>query len=79
MAHEFGVRLALIAFATAAMRGLFTGNDFTPTVQAALLIAGLFYVLGVVCGEMARRLVEEHVQLKHAQGMNRQDAENAKT
>ena len=77
MAHDFGVRLALISFGTAAMRGLISGADFTPALQTALLAAIMFYGLGLVCGELARRVVEEHVQLKHAE-VNRQDAEDAK-
>lgn len=66
MAHEFAVRLALIAFATAAMRGLFSGADFQPAIQTALLALGAFYVVGLVCGEVARRLVEEYAPQQYA-------------
>ena len=66
MAHDFAVRLALIAFATAAIRGLVTGADFQPAVKTALAALALFYLLGYLCGEVARRLIEEHVQLEAA-------------
>jgi hypothetical protein len=68
LAHEYAVRLALIAFATAAVQGLFARCAFEPALKLALGAAGVFYVLGWVCGEMARRVVEESVQL----GTNRE-------
>ncbi len=59
MAHEYAVRLALIAFATAAIQGLATRAAFEPALKLALAAAAAFYVLGRLCGEMARRIVEE--------------------
>lgn len=61
MAHDYGVRLALIAFATAAVQGAFTGAAFEPGLKFALAAAALFYGLGLVCGELARRIVIESV------------------
>ena len=61
MAHEYGVRLALIAFATAAIQGLATRAAFEPALRTALAAAAAFYVLGWLCGEMARQIVEESV------------------
>lgn len=66
VAHEYAVRLALIAFATTAIQGLVTRNDFEPTLKSALIAAAVFYGLGWLCGEMARRLVEESVQSNRA-------------
>lgn len=62
MAHEFAVRLALIAFATAAIQGLVAGAAFQPAVKTALFVLAVFYGFGYVCGELARRVVEESVQ-----------------
>lgn len=62
MANDYAVRLALIAFATAAIQGLFTRAAFEPALKTALAATAAFYVLGWLCGEMARRLVEEGVQ-----------------
>ncbi len=63
MAQEYALRLALIAFATAAIQGLLTGAEFQPALKLALGAAFAFYVLGWLCGEMARRIVEESVQM----------------
>ena len=61
MAHEYAVRLALIAFATAAIQGLAQRAAFEPALKLALVAAAGFYVLGWLCGEMAQRVVEENV------------------
>ena len=63
MAHEYAVRLALIAFATAAVQGLAARAAFEPALKLALAAAAAFYALGWLCGEMARRIVEESVQM----------------
>ena len=62
MALQFGYRLALIAFATATLRGALTGTDFEGTLNTALLAVVAFFVLGMICGELARRVVEEQVE-----------------
>src|SRR5580704_2205891 len=62
VAAQFAKRLALISFATAALRGLFCQSDFFATMQTALVSLGAFYVLGLVVGEAARRVVEESVK-----------------
>ena len=67
MAHEYAVRLALIAFATAAVQGLVSGAPFEATLKSALFVLAAFYVLGYVCGEMGRRVVEETVASMTAQ------------
>ncbi len=70
MAHEFGVRLALIAFATAAFEGLVSRSTFEPALTRALAALGLFYLLGCLCGELARRVVEENVQTVPSGGVS---------
>lgn len=62
MARQFATQLALIAFSTASVRGLISGADFEGTLEAALIAMGVFYVLGFVFGELARRVVEECVE-----------------
>jgi hypothetical protein len=59
---QFAGRLSLIAFATAAVRGLWFQADFLGTIQTALVSLGVFYVLGLVIGEAARRIVEENAK-----------------
>ena len=59
MATQFASRLSLIAFGVAVMRGLLSGADFQGSLQSALLAAAVFYGFGLVCGDLARRLVEE--------------------
>ena len=53
LSTQFASRLSLIAFATAAVRGLFSQADFYGTIQTALVALGVFYVLGLVIGEAA--------------------------
>jgi uncharacterized protein YqgC (DUF456 family) len=67
VAQEYAVRLALISFATAAIQGLVMRADFESALKSALAAALAFYVLGWLCGEMARRIVAESVQLNRSQ------------
>ena len=62
VANDYAARLALIAFATAAIHGLCMRAAFEPALKTALAATAAFYMLGWLCGEMARRLVEESVQ-----------------
>ena len=62
MSTQFAGRLSLIAFATAAFRGLWTQADFIGTIQTALVSLGVFYILGLVIGDAARRIVEENAK-----------------
>ena len=62
VAHEFAVRLALIAFATAAIQGLANRADFEAALKLALAAAAACYVLGWLCGDLARRVVEESLR-----------------
>ena len=64
MAHEYGVRLATIAFATALLQGVIGGAGFSNTLQSGLLALAIFYGLGWLTGEVARRAVEESVAAK---------------
>ena len=62
MAEQFAPRLALIATMTVFGRGMFAGGDFAGTVKTAAVAAVVFFVLGLLIGEIARRLIEEHVR-----------------
>ncbi len=65
MATQFGIRLSLIAFATVVLRGAMRLDGFEDTLRTGLYAAGAFFLLGLVCGEIARRLIEEVVQNEH--------------
>jgi hypothetical protein len=66
VAHQFGLQLSLIAFATVTVQGLISGADFQSCFQNALLVLVVFYLLGLVLGELARRLVEENAAIQVA-------------
>jgi hypothetical protein len=71
VAHAFASHLALIAFATAALQALISGSKFFQSTQTALLVLLVFYGLGWILGELARRVVEENVSAELAQAANR--------
>ena len=62
MPEQFAPRLALIAVMTVFGRGMLAGGDFAGTVRTAAVAAVVFFVLGLLVGEIARRLIEEHVR-----------------
>jgi hypothetical protein len=62
VATQFASRLGLISFTTVTVRGLISGADFFDTIQTALVALGAFYVLGLIVGEAARRIVEENTR-----------------
>ncbi len=61
MAMAFGLRLSLIAFSVIAFDGMLRGGTFEDTIQLALIAGGVFWGLGLLMGEVARRVVEESV------------------
>lgn len=60
MAMHLAAQLAMIGFATAALDGAMDGLAFSGTIQVALKAAVMFYFLGLILGEVARRLAEEN-------------------
>lgn len=62
MAKLLAARLSLIAFATVSLRGVMTSGQFEGTLKTALAAAVAFYVIGLICGNLARRVVEEGAQ-----------------
>ncbi|MEX0702480.1 MAG: hypothetical protein WD069_10330 [Planctomycetales bacterium] len=71
MAARFASRLALIAFAAATIRGLLEGADFQGTLTTGLAAVAVFYGLGLVLGDLSRKLVEEHAQAEFARSAER--------
>jgi hypothetical protein len=62
VAEQFAPRLALIAVMTVFGRGMLADGDFEGTVKTAAVAAVVFFVLGLLVGEIAARLIEEHVR-----------------
>lgn len=62
MAKLFAARLALIAFAVTLADALFSSRAFYPSLSSALIKAVLFYGIGFVVGELARRIIEENAE-----------------
>lgn len=69
MTAQFASRLALIAFAAATVRGLLEGTDFRGTLTGALMALAVFFGLGLILGELARRLAEETARAEFARMM----------
>jgi predicted translin family RNA/ssDNA-binding protein len=57
-------RLALIAFATVALRGVLDGSEFRTVLILAIKIGTAFFGIGLIIGELARRLLEDLVNSK---------------
>jgi len=54
-------RLALIAFATVALRGVLDGSEFQAVLIQAIRIGAAFFGIGLMIGELTRRLLEDMV------------------
>lgn len=67
MARSFGVRLAFLAFAAATLDGAGGGASFGDTLQTALGHLAIGLALGMICGGLADRMVDElaQVDLQH--------------
>lgn len=61
MALHTACRLALIAFATVALRGALDGSEFRTVLILAIKIGAAFFGIGMIIGELARRLLEDIV------------------
>lgn len=66
MAWQFAIRLALIAFGTSCARGVLAGSAFAAAMKTALISGAVFYCIGLITGEIARRAVEESVEAEFA-------------
>jgi len=66
MAQQFAGRLALIAFAAACLQGALSLADFEGAIKAALAASALFYGLGILVGDLGRRIAEEGAKAEFA-------------
>lgn len=64
MATQFAARLSLIAFATVTTEAVISGEAFQPGVKAALTALALSYAIGLVVGDLARRVIEENAAVE---------------
>ncbi|MCA9067344.1 MAG: hypothetical protein KDA84_00370 [Planctomycetaceae bacterium] len=75
----FGLRLAVIAFSVKCLTGVIDGQDFETTIQSALLAGGIFWGLGLILGELARHVIEEHVRAEFEETTKTTSAKEATT
>lgn len=78
MAVQFAARLALIAFASANLQGSLTGVDLVGALQTALIVAALFFLAGLIIGDISRRVVEESVERELLALLNQADTNDGK-
>src|SRR5438270_9209002 len=63
MPHRLAATLALLAFAACLLAGgVHAGNPFSTTIQRALLAMASTYVIGLVIGLMAKKMIEENIK-----------------
>jgi hypothetical protein len=62
VATQFASRLALLVFAASAIELMGSRGDLSGTLTTMLIRTAVFYGLGLVCGDLARQLVEEDAQ-----------------
>lgn len=67
MATQFASRLALVVFAASAAEQLWSCSDLSAALASVLVHTAVFYGLGLVCGDLARRLVEEDAEREFEQ------------
>ena len=59
MVRSYGVRLAFLAFAAATLDGAIGGASFGDTLQTALGHLAVGLALGMICGGLADRMIDE--------------------
>ena len=63
MPQKLASTLALLAFAACLIAGgVHAGNPFSTTIQRALLAMAGTYVIGLIIGSMAQKMIEENVK-----------------
>ena len=63
MPQKLASTLALLAFAAClVVGGVHAGNPFSTTIQRALLAMAGTYVIGLIIGSMAQKMIEENVK-----------------
>ena len=61
MTRRIAACLALVAFAVCILTGLQAGNPFASVVSKALLALVVTFVVGLVIGSMAQKMLDENV------------------
>ncbi|TWU06765.1 hypothetical protein CA54_51640 [Symmachiella macrocystis] len=67
MAKQFAIRLSLIMFAVSVIESAVTGEAFHAGLITAGTKAVCFFVIGLLVGEIARRVVEENAVAEFAE------------
>ena len=63
MPHRLAASLALLSFAACLYAsGVHAGNPFGTTIQRALLAMAGTYVIGLIVGLMAQKMIEENIK-----------------
>jgi hypothetical protein len=63
MPQKLASTLALLAFAACLyVGGVHAGNPFSTTIQRALLAMAGTYVIGLIVGAMAQKMIEENIK-----------------
>jgi len=75
VAAHFAAQLALIAFAVMQVQGMVLRGDFSTVIKTGLIAAGAFFLLGLITGEVARRIVEETAEREFQQMINAQSTD----
>ncbi len=61
MTRRIAACLALVAFAVCILAGLQAGNPFTSVVSRALVALVVTFVVGLVIGSMAQKMLDENI------------------
>ncbi len=59
MVRTYGVRLAFLAFTAATLDGAIGGDSFGDSLQTALGHLAIGLALGMICGGLADRMIDE--------------------
>ena len=66
MARRMAAALALVVFAVCVIAGLGAGNSFETVLTKALSAMGATFVVGLVVGVMAQKMIDENLAAEAA-------------
>jgi len=66
MARRMAAALALVVFAVCVIAGLSAGNPFESVLTKALLAMAATFILGLVVGAMAQKMLDENLAAEAA-------------
>ena len=61
MARRIAASMALVAFAVCLLAGMRAGNTFSTIVTNALIAMATTFIVGLVVGTMAQKMIDENV------------------